>query len=85
MEKKIDRAVGRNKTVRLLILKLLTMKVTIYGGDNNDHRGISSKEYKCIEAFYRGAEFNSTIKCLKIDMDLFPGGGTPRTLNLHAA
>ena len=81
--KKQDRAVGQNKTVRLL--KLLTMKVTIYGGDNNDHRGISSEEYKCIEAFYRGAEFNSTINCLKIDMDLFPGGGTPRTLNLHDA
>ena len=84
MEKKVDRAtVGRNKTVRLL--KLLTMRVTIYGSNTNDHRGISSVEYKCIEAFYRGVKFNSTIKCLKIDMDLFPGSGTPRTLNLHDA
>ena len=75
---RLGAAIGRNTA-------LWCLQLHRNGSDDvaNRDNHISGEVFQCIEALYRGIQFNTSIESLTIDMDLFPCDGSLPTLSLQ--
>eukprot|EP00956_Cyclotella_meneghiniana_P009478 scaffold13120_cov22-Cyclotella_meneghiniana.AAC.2 len=76
---RLGRAIGRCSSIR----KVEMTKKVKWGINQIDD--LNQEVYQCIDSLYRGLESNTSIKCLKLDMDFFPSSGVFPTLNLNDA